>query len=100
MRSSIIAMLTLALAACASSEPPTAVSATDPNAPVCHREVPTGSNVWHTVCASPQDSDTREATRVERDAGRAAAQSRDQEGRDAVQSIAGAPGGAAAPSRN
>ena len=50
MRPFIIASLALTLASCAS--PPATVSAADPNAPLCHRETPTGSNVWHTVCVS------------------------------------------------
>jgi len=54
MRLFIIASLAFTLAACASpSAPPAVVAAADPNAPLCHREVPTGSNVWHTVCVSP-----------------------------------------------
>ena len=48
-------LLILTLAACASHQPPAAsvVSSVDPDAPVCHREVPTGSNQWHTVCVRP-----------------------------------------------
>ena len=54
MRLLIIASLAFTLASCASPPaPPTTVSAVDPNAPVCHRETPTGSNVWHTVCVRP-----------------------------------------------
>ena len=53
MRPFIIVSLVLTLASCASPPaPPTTVSAADPNAPLCHRETPTGSNVWHTVCVS------------------------------------------------
>ncbi len=54
MRLFIIASLAFTLAACASQpEPPTTVAAAaDPNKPQCHRETPTGSNVWHTVCIS------------------------------------------------
>jgi uncharacterized lipoprotein YajG len=52
MRPFLVATLTLMLAACAS--PPTEVAAANPNAQSCHREVPTGSNVWHTVCVDPQ----------------------------------------------
>ncbi len=61
MRLLIIASLAFALASCAA--PPTTVAAADPNAPACHREVPTGSNVWHTVCVQHDDSgtDTRRA---------------------------------------
>jgi hypothetical protein len=40
------------LAACAS--PPTQVAAADPNTQSCHRELPTGSHLWRTVCADPQ----------------------------------------------
>ena len=54
MRPFIIASLALTLASCATPPaPPTTVSAADPNAPLCHRETPTGSNVWHTVCVKP-----------------------------------------------
>jgi hypothetical protein len=53
MRLLIIASLAFTLASCASTPaPPTTVSAADPNAPLCHRETPTGSNVWHTVCVN------------------------------------------------
>jgi hypothetical protein len=52
MRPFVFATLTLLLAACAS--PPTEVAAAGPNAQSCHREVPTGSNVWRTVCVDPQ----------------------------------------------
>ena len=54
MRPWMITAATLALTACASPAPaPTTVSAADPDAPVCHREFPTGSNVWRTVCTRP-----------------------------------------------
>ena len=52
MRPILVATLTLMLAACAS--PPTEVAAADPAVQSCHREVPTGSNVWRTVCVDPQ----------------------------------------------
>lgn len=63
MRHSIIASATFALTACASQPSvPTTVSAADPNAPICHREVPTGSNAWHTVCTRPSaDAENRRA---------------------------------------
>lgn len=64
MRLFIFASLALTLASCAvPPAAPTTVAAADPNAPLCHRETPTGSNVWHTVCTKPDDSgtDTRRA---------------------------------------
>ena len=57
MRPFLIATLALAIAACASPPPPppppvTTASAADPNAPVCHSEIRTGSIIPHTVCVS------------------------------------------------
>jgi hypothetical protein len=52
MRPLLAATLPLMLAACAS--PPSEVAAADSQAQSCHREVPTGSNVWRTVCVDPQ----------------------------------------------
>jgi hypothetical protein len=55
MRPFIIAAVTLALAACASPPPSpalTTVSAADPDTPVCHSEIPTGSILPRTVCVN------------------------------------------------
>lgn len=57
MRRFLAVAVTLALAACAATPSPAPLAAADPKAPACHRETPTGSNVWHTVCTHPQDSD-------------------------------------------
>ena len=58
MRLFIIASLAFTLAACASQPaPPTTVATADPNKPQCHRETPTGSNVWHTVCVTTSSND-------------------------------------------
>jgi len=62
MRPFLIATLALAVAACASSPPPlTIASAADPNAPVCHSEIPTGSILPRTVCVSPPESRSADA---------------------------------------
>ena len=63
MRPFITATVTLALAACASpplSPTPTTVSAADPDTPVCHSEVPTGSILPHAVCVSRNASDANQ----------------------------------------
>ena len=60
MRPFIIAAMALALAACASPPAPVPLavaSAADPDAPVCHSEIPTGSILPHTVCVSRHASD-------------------------------------------
>jgi hypothetical protein len=60
MRPFIIATMTLALAACASPPPLATASAADPNAPVCHSEIPTGSNLPRTVCVSRHAADANQ----------------------------------------
>lgn len=63
MRTLFAATLALAVAACASPPPApvTTASAADPNAPVCHSEIPTGSILPRTVCVSAPASKSADA---------------------------------------